>query len=99
MGAQGGRLGGPQVQGIGAEAGPFGLIAGLETVTGKCQQLGLQVRGQDRQAMAVGGDGDLQRPPPHGPGRRRRRGRVLVIVAHLDRRQPHGQGMQLHRGL
>jgi hypothetical protein len=38
-------------------------------------------------------------PPPHGPGHGQRRGGVLVIVADLYRRQPHSQGMQLHRGL
>jgi hypothetical protein len=74
------------------------LVVGLETIVGEGQQLGLQVRGDDDQALPVGGDGDLQGAAAHVI-HGRSRGRAGGWVADLHRRQPLGEWMQLHRVL
>jgi hypothetical protein len=66
-------------------------------VTGEGQQLGLQVRGDDRQVVAVGGDGDLQRAAAHVLQGRRRARRGDRWVADLDGPKPCWELVDMHQ--
>jgi hypothetical protein len=67
------------------------------TVAGEGQQLGLQVRGDDRQVVAVGGDGDLQRAAAHVLRGRRRPRRGGGWVADLHRPKSCWELVEVHR--
>ena len=82
MGSQCGGFGGSLVEGVGAEAGPFVLVVGLESAAGEGQQLALEVGGDEvHVADAWHVDGDLEEPSA------RRRGGAAGVVG-LDRVQP-----------